>query len=86
VRRLNELLPAIALATTALLAREQQREAPALSPREAEIIDLLNRGLSSRDIASVLGTSVNTVRNQVWRLMARLEVATRAELVARCRT
>jgi DNA-binding CsgD family transcriptional regulator len=85
VSRVHALLPAIALATSALIAREQPIETPVLSRREAEIVDLLSRGLSSRDIASVLGTSVNTVRNQVGRLMARLEVATRAELVARCR-
>jgi DNA-binding CsgD family transcriptional regulator len=53
-----------------------------LSPRESEIVSLLIRGLRSREIGDALGTSVNTVRNQISRLMARLGVGTRAELVA----
>jgi DNA-binding CsgD family transcriptional regulator len=79
------LLPAIAMASVAVAARGAgSLEATALSRREREIVDLLRRGLRSREIAGALGTSPNTVRNQVWRLMARLGAATRAELIARC--
>jgi DNA-binding NarL/FixJ family response regulator len=80
----DALLPAIAMASVAVATSPRPRVATMLSPREAEIVDLLRRGLRSGEIAAQLGTSVNTVRNQIWRLMARLGVATRAELIAFC--
>lgn len=82
--RVSTLLPTIALASMAVLKRA--RAAPPLSRRESEIVDLLRRGFRSKDIAGTLGSSPNTVRNQIWRLMARLGVATRAELIAVCRS
>jgi DNA-binding NarL/FixJ family response regulator len=39
-------------------------------------------GLQNREIAAALGTSVNTVRKQLVSLFEKLEVASRAELVA----
>jgi len=82
---LDALLPAIAMASVAVAAHGSPTlGATALSRREREIVDLLRRGLRSREIAGALGTSPNTVRNQIWRLMARLGAATRAELIARC--
>jgi DNA-binding CsgD family transcriptional regulator len=79
---LHVLLPAIALASAALMTAEGQEPRGDLSPRESEIVALLIRGFRSREIGVALGTSVNTVRNQISRLMARLGVGTRAELVA----
>jgi len=76
------LLPAIALASKALAGVGEQEAPVDLSSRESEIVTLLTRGLRSREIGDALGTSVNTVRNQISRLMARLGVGTRAELVA----
>ena len=81
LRRLQALLPAIALASAAFM-RANARTPAALSPREWEIVGLLARGFRSREIGNALGTSVNTVRNQVSRLMARFGVGTRAELLA----
>lgn len=80
--RLCVLLPAIAVASTALVAADGQAPQGDLSPREADIVTLLIRGFRSREIGDKLGTSVNTVRNQISRLMTRLGVGTRAELVA----
>jgi DNA-binding CsgD family transcriptional regulator len=82
VAAVRELLPAIAVASAAVAALHPEHLRAALSPREAEIIEFLSLGWRSRDIAAALGTSVNTVRNQVSRLMVRLGVATRAELIA----
>jgi len=80
------LLPAIALTSVVMAARPIRPPAgAALSARESEIVDLLRLGLRSREIAGALGTSTNTVRNQIWRLMARLGAGTRGELIARCR-
>src|SRR5262249_16295461 len=53
----------------------------ALSPREQEIFEYLQRGYSNRQIALVLGTSPLTVRNQLCRLFRKAGVASRAELV-----
>jgi DNA-binding CsgD family transcriptional regulator len=54
-----------------------------LSPREREVCQLLSRGLRNAEIAAVVGTSINTVRNQLASIFRKLEVTTRAELAAR---
>jgi DNA-binding CsgD family transcriptional regulator len=55
----------------------------ALTPRERELLGYLRLGYTNRDIALACGTSFRTVRNQMSKLFAKLEVATRAEAVAR---
>jgi DNA-binding CsgD family transcriptional regulator len=80
----DHLLPAIALASVSVGEASRRCAAVTLTPREAAIVALLRRGFRSGEIAAQLGTSVNTVRNQIWRLMERLGVGTRAELVAVC--
>jgi DNA-binding CsgD family transcriptional regulator len=52
-----------------------------LSPREREILDLVSRGYTNPEIALGLGTSANTVRNQLHALFRKVGVTTRAELV-----
>lgn len=80
VASLQGLLPAIAVAAVAVRA-SAGCGAISLSRREVEIVDYLRRGFRSAEIAAILGTSVNTVRNQVARLMSRAGASTRAELV-----
>jgi len=82
--RVNAVLPTIAMASAAATGTTALPAWLALSPRETEIVDLLRRGLRSNEIAAALGTSPNTVRNQIWRLMARAGASTRAELIAVC--
>ena len=82
LERVHALLPAIALASASFKTGTVLQPRAELSARESEIVALLMRGLRSREIGNALGTSVNTVRNQVSRLMARLGVGTRAELIA----
>jgi RNA polymerase sigma factor (sigma-70 family) len=53
-----------------------------LSQRELEVLRLVVRGLSSRDIASELQISEATVRTHVYRLRRKLNVPTRSHLVA----
>jgi DNA-binding NarL/FixJ family response regulator len=53
-----------------------------LTRREAEIVEYLVRGLQNAEIASYMGTSKYTVRNQVQHVFRKLDVSTRAELVA----
>ncbi|MCG6495906.1 response regulator transcription factor [Kitasatospora sp. A2-31] len=74
---------------TELLAGARLREAgqlfPALTAREAEVLDLVARGLDNRRIARELVVAEKTVRNHVTHIFEKLHVATRAEAVARAR-
>jgi DNA-binding CsgD family transcriptional regulator len=56
----------------------------ALTPRERELVAEILKGRSNRSIASALGTSVQTVRNQLTMLYRKLGVSSRLELAARC--
>jgi DNA-binding NarL/FixJ family response regulator len=68
------------------LAAQPGREMfPRLSEREREILDLVARGHDNRRIARELFLSDKTVRNNVSTLLAKLEVADRAEAIARAR-
>ena len=66
-----------------LASREDRHE---LTPRELEVLKLLVRGLTNREIAKVLGNSENTVRNHTIRIFAKLYVSDRAEAVRDCCT
>lgn len=55
-----------------------------LTAREMEVLRLLARGLTNREIASVYGISPSTVKNQVSSLLAKLEVSDRTEAVSFC--
>lgn len=57
--------------------------APApLSPREQEIVRLTSHGLSNKAIAAVLDISPWTVNTYIRRIFTKLNVNTRAEMVA----
>jgi len=53
-----------------------------LTSRELEVLTLLVKGLTNREIAAILGTSQNTIRNQTISIFAKLEVTDRTEAVA----
>jgi PAS domain S-box-containing protein len=59
---------------------------PALTPRQAEILTLLERGRSTEQIAAQLHISPETVRNHIRRLLRTLGVHSRLEAVAVART
>jgi two-component system response regulator NreC len=52
-----------------------------LSKREREVLDLLARGHSNREVADRLRVGVKTIETYRARLRAKLGVKTRAELV-----
>lgn len=54
---------------------------PLLTRRENEIYELTVNGLSNRDIACRLNLSVNTVKVYVSKLLAKLQVESRRELI-----
>ena len=58
---------------------------PALTPRQSEILRLLEHGKSTGQIADHLHLSQETVRNHIRRLLSTLGVHTRLEAVARAR-
>lgn len=58
-----------------------QQPAQGLSEREAEVLTLLARGLSNRQIAAALGVTVPTVKTHVARLLARTRTRNRVGLV-----
>jgi DNA-binding NarL/FixJ family response regulator len=57
---------------------------PQLTARELEIMRLLARGLTNREIANVYNISANTVKNHLNSLMSKLEVADRTDAVSFC--
>lgn len=77
------------------LLRELRRRAPttpgsknaavSLTRREAEILDLLSRGMSNKDISKKLHVSIATVKNHVHKIFNKLGVRSRAEALARVR-
>jgi len=71
----------------AALARERRAPSPAaqLTPREAEIGELLAHGHSNKHIARALGLSLATVKNHVHNILEKLEVGSRGEAGARLR-
>ncbi|MEV6549613.1 response regulator transcription factor [Streptomyces sp. NPDC051597] len=81
--------PQTAARLTALLREGRRHDAeqlfPALTAREAEVLELIARGLDNRRIARHLVLSEKTVRNHVTHIFDKLQVTTRAEAVARAR-
>jgi DNA-binding NarL/FixJ family response regulator len=66
------------------LAAQQQPVAneAALTPREVQILRMVELGLSNRDIADRLCIAVHTVKNHVHSLLTKLGVSTRFEAAA----
>ena len=54
-----------------------------ITPREAEVANLLARGLSNPEIAELLQISPHTLKRHVEHLYPKLEVGSRAAAVAR---
>lgn len=54
-----------------------------LSPREAEVMDLVAQGLSNGEVAARLFISEKTVKNHVNSLFAKLGVTTRSQAIVR---
>jgi DNA-binding NarL/FixJ family response regulator len=55
----------------------------ALSQREMEVLNLVAKGLTNKEIAGQLGISFDTVRNHLRRIYEKLHVRCRAEAVAK---
>lgn len=58
-------------------------QAPDFSAREQEVLDLLSRGFSDKELAQELGISVWTVHSHLKRIFAKYGVRTRTEAVVK---
>jgi DNA-binding NarL/FixJ family response regulator len=58
---------------------------PELTPRERDVLGLIAGGLSNAAIATRLGLAGKTVGNHISAIFTKLQVATRAEAIARAR-
>jgi DNA-binding NarL/FixJ family response regulator len=61
---------------------EVMPETPTITPKESEILNLLQHGLSDKEIAARLGKSHQTVRNQLRTVYLKLGVHNRTQATA----
>jgi len=73
------------LASLAAAGRVPENGTRAVSLRERQIIELIDRGLSNKEIAQRLQIGIATVKNHVHNILEKLEVARRGEVGARLR-
>ncbi len=52
-----------------------------LSPRQSEILNMLGRGMSNREMAAILGISVTVVKEHITALYGKLGAANRSEAI-----
>ncbi|MCL0104028.1 response regulator transcription factor [Dehalococcoidia bacterium] len=71
------------LAEVGVSKEPQKREELSLSPREREILALIADGLTDREIAEELFISVNTAKTHLKNILTKLQVKSRAQIVAR---
>ncbi len=70
------------LAQEALVERRQRtRQAPKVSPRELEVLELMAGGLSNREIADELHLSEVTVKTHVSRILRKLDKKNRISAI-----
>jgi DNA-binding CsgD family transcriptional regulator len=82
LERLRPVFPLLTLAHATVAASKAPEVDLNLSPREAQIARYLCEGFRNLNIAALLGTSPNTVRNQISRMYSKLGISSRLELVA----
>lgn len=68
-----------------MLADDSFEEAPApgqkLSKRQLQLLLLLNKGMSNKDITEELGINEHTVKVHLWRLFRRIDVKSRTQAI-----
>lgn len=60
---------------------EPQTPGQKLSKRQNQLLLLLNKGLSNKDIAEDLGINEHTVKVHLWRLFRRIDVKSRTQAI-----
>lgn len=64
---------------------EPAPQLPALTTRQSEILELIDQGLSNKEIAGRLLIEVPTVKNHIHNILEKLQVHRRSEAAARAR-
>ena len=59
----------------------EDEDAPKLTPRETEVLRLVAKGLTAKQVAERLGLSHRTVENHVQNTLSKLQLHNRAQLV-----
>lgn len=85
VRRLLEAAGEVAEEPQGAVEEWAQPLIEPLSPREFEVLGLLDAGYSNKEIANELVISVGTVKNHLKNIYGKLEVGSRTQAVARAR-
>jgi DNA-binding NarL/FixJ family response regulator len=67
----------------ALARRDRLAASASLTPRELEIVRLIGRGLSNKEIAAELTVELSTVKNHIHNALEKLGVHRRTDAVAR---
>ena len=75
IRRLSELAAEL----------RDMRSELGLTARETQVLTMLDRAMSNREIAESLGIAIHTVKNHVHSVLAKLGVSSRAEAVRKYR-
>jgi NarL family two-component system response regulator LiaR len=85
IRQVNRgeasLHPSIALQVLQELRRPPQAEAPpdALTPREVDVLRLVARGMTNREIGAQLNTTEATIKTHVSSILSKLQLANRVQ-------
>ncbi len=74
--------PASSTVRLTVLRDSAQQDAAGLTGRERETLAALHRGLTNREIAAQLGTSVKTIQNHLTALYRKLGVSNRGDAIA----
>ncbi|MBV8257014.1 MAG: helix-turn-helix transcriptional regulator [Actinobacteria bacterium] len=72
-------------ATASAEPEEDDEEPPHLTPRQWQILKLLDRGLLSKQIASELGLSTYTVSNHIHAILRKFDAPSRTRALHRAR-
>jgi DNA-binding NarL/FixJ family response regulator len=79
-------LAAILLRHVAVLTREHRgAQLPPLTPREREILELIDGGLTNKEIGNLLSIELTTVKNHVHHILEKLGVTRRGAAAAKAR-
>ena len=81
----NVVPPDVAAGLVSEIRLRKQSDAPALTPREQEILNLLASGQGTAAIAATLTLAPKTISNHLTNIFAKLEVTDRAGAIVRAR-
>jgi len=83
--RLGAAVAAVLDGGTAFPSAPPQADGPSLTPREQEVLDGFDLGLSDKEIALKLGVSVSTVKTHARSVYAKLDVDSRTRALHKAR-